>query len=47
MEKHLPAPPPLLILTFIKTWPFSPWGFTKQEAKGRGAGKGIGRKRKP
>lgn len=29
------APPPLLILTFIKTWPFSPRGFTKQEVKCR------------
>lgn len=40
------APPPILILTFIKTRPFSPRGFTKQEVKGSGAGKGIGRKRK-
>lgn len=29
------APPPLLILTFMKTWPFSPRGFTKQEVKCR------------
>lgn len=41
------AAPALLILTFIKSWPLSPRGFTKQEVKGRGAGKGIGRRRKP
>lgn len=41
------APPLRLILTFIKTWPFSPRSFRKQEVQGNGARKGTGRQRKP